>query len=47
VNGWFQVAASSPNSWKGIRGFIDRYGNTTFTEEELRLIQKWHEEQMK
>ena len=34
VNGWFQVETIStdPYDWEGLSGFIDRYGNCTFTE---------------
>ena len=34
VNGWFQVETISRDSydWEGLSGFIDRYGNCTFTE---------------
>ena len=42
VNGWFKVIGCPSDSWNGISGFIDRYGNTTFTEDEQRQIQQWH-----
>ena len=47
VNGWFKAGGYPPDSWNGITGFIDRYGNTTFTEEELRQIEEWHNETLR
>ena len=47
VNGWFMAGGYPPGSWNGITGFIDRYGNTTFTEEELRQIEQWHNEKLR
>lgn len=43
VNGWFMVGGYPPDSWKGLSGFIDRYGNSTFTEEEMQKLWEWHE----
>ncbi len=43
VNGWFMVGSYPSDSMEGITGLIDRYGNTTFTEEELRQIWEWWE----
>ena len=43
VNGWFMVGGYPPDSWKGLSGFIDRYGNSTFTEEEMQKLREWHE----
>jgi hypothetical protein len=43
VNGWFMVGGYSPDSWNGLSGFIDRYGNSTFTEEEMQKLREWHE----
>jgi len=42
VNGWFMVDSYPSDSMEGITGFIDRYGNTTFTEEEMRQIEQWY-----
>lgn len=47
VNGWFMAGGYPPDSWIGITGFIDRYGNTTFTEEEMRQIEQWHNEEQR
>ncbi len=47
VNGWFNAGGYPPDSWNGITGFIDRYGNTTFTEEEMRQIEQWHNEEQR
>lgn len=47
VNGWFMAGGYPPDSWNGITGFIDRYGNTTFTEEEMRQIEQWHNEEQR
>lgn len=44
VNGWFNAGGYPPDSWNGITSFIDRYGNTTFTGEEMRQIERWHNE---
>lgn len=42
VNGWYMVQSYRPNDWEsGITGFIDRYGNSSFTEEEQRQIEQW------
>ena len=38
INDWFKVCCVSPDESVSIQGFIDRYGNNTFTEEE---IQQW------
>ena len=46
VNGWFMVDSYPSDSMEGITGFIDRYGNTTFTEEEMRQIKQWHNEEI-
>ncbi len=45
VNGWFQVETISTDSydWEGLSGFIDRYGNSTFSEEEQKMLEKWRE----
>lgn len=47
VNGWFMVGGYPPDSWKGLSGFIDRYGNSTFTEEEMQKLREWHEKRKK
>jgi hypothetical protein len=47
VNGWFMVGGYSPDSWNGLSGFIDRYGNSTFTEEEMQKLREWHEKRKK
>lgn len=47
VNGWFMAGGYPPDSWIGITGFIDRYGNTTFTEEEMQQIEQWHNEEQR
>ena len=47
VNGWFMVGSYSSDSMERRTGFIDRYGNTTFTEEEMRQIQEWHSETLR
>jgi hypothetical protein len=44
VNGWFMAGGYPPDSWIDITGFIDRYGNTTFTEAQMRQIEQWHNE---
>jgi TonB family protein len=46
INDWFKVCFVSPDERVAIQGFIDRYGNNTFTEEELKLIQKLHLQEM-
>ncbi len=47
ANGWFMVGGYPPDSWKGLSGFIDRYGNSTFTEEEMQKLREWHEKRKK
>lgn len=47
VNGWFMVGGYSPDSWNGLSGFIDRYGNSTFAEEEMQKLREWHEKRKK
>lgn len=47
VNGWFMVGGYSLDSWNGLSGFIDRYGNSTFTEEEMQKLREWHEKRKK
>lgn len=47
VNGWFMVGGYPPDSWNGLSGFIDRYGNSTFTEEEMQKLREWHEKRKK
>ena len=46
INDWFKVCLVSPDENVSIQGFIDRYGNNTFTEEELKLMQKLHLQEM-
>jgi hypothetical protein len=47
VNGWFMVGSYSSDPMERRTGFIDRYGNTTFTKEEMRqIIQQWHNEKL-
>ena len=45
VNGWFRVLyKENDDSWEdALRGFIDRYDNSTFSEEEQKLLEKWRE----
>ena len=47
VNGWFMVGSYSSDPMERRTGFIDRYGNTTFTEEEMRQIEQWHNEEQR
>ena len=46
MNGWFQVESYpvSPMFLEGLIGFIDRYGNSTFTERDLLQIKGSYEE---
>lgn len=39
INGWFKVEYAPQKSHKTVSGFIDRYGNSTFTDEDWKLIQ--------
>lgn len=43
--GWMVVGIRSNKSAKN--QFPDRYGNTTFTEEEMRQIEQWHNEKLR
>lgn len=45
VNGWFRVLyKENDDSWENaLRCFIDRYGNSTFSEEEQKLLERWRE----
>lgn len=44
ANGWFQVKSDyiGIGRYESLSGFIDRYGNSTFTEEELQQLIKWN-----
>lgn len=45
VNGWFgALYKKNDDRWEdALRGFIDRYGNSTFSEEELKRLDEWRE----